>query len=93
MWMRDEPLLVAIARYPGGSYADPHAHGFDFVHNFVCDLLASTAQDGAANPGAPCALAGMLAAFAALPPFWLLQPRLFAERRRLGGAVRALGGM
>jgi hypothetical protein len=84
-------MLVAIALYPGGSYANPDARGFDVVNNFACDLVAETTKNGAPNPGARFATAGMLAVFAALFAFWLVVPRLFAELPRLGLAVRALG--
>jgi len=82
---------AAITLYPGGNTWNPTAHGYDHWRNALCDLLADVAPNGAPNPGAQLAALGMLAFTAGLFPFWLLLPRLFPSRPRLGAAVRALG--
>lgn len=84
---------AAMALYPGGTWLDRSARGHDFLRNFFCDLLAGVALNGAPNPGAPFATAALLTLPAGLASFWLIVPRLFARRARLGAAVRALGLM
>jgi hypothetical protein len=84
-------LAMAMMLYPGGNWMDHQARGHSFARNFFCDLLADVAVNGESNPGARFATAGMLSVFAALLPFWLLVPRLVAERPRLGAAMRTLG--
>lgn len=84
-------LAVAMARYPGGTWRDRSAPGHDFFGNFLCDLTSERALGGALNPGARLATGGMLALSLGLAPFWWLVPRFFADRLRLGSAVRSLG--
>jgi hypothetical protein len=84
-------LGSAMVLYPGGTWMDRSTHGYDFARNFFCDLLAGIALNGEPNPGSELAKIGILALALGLVPFWLLVPRLFAGRLRLGAAVRALG--
>ncbi len=50
--------FYAAFLYPGGSQANAHAIGFDWVHNYWCDLLHATAINGALNPARPIAIIG-----------------------------------
>lgn len=45
--------------YPGGSQAEATAQGFDWVHNYWCDLLGETATNGEPNTAQSYAIAAM----------------------------------
>ena len=83
---------AAMALYPGGTWWDATTRGARFWQNFLCDLEWNPALNGEPNPvGSRVAQASMLVLVAGFVPFWWLAPRLFAARRGLGAAVRALG--
>lgn len=46
--------------YPGGSKADANSIGFDWVHNYWCNLLNDAAINGAPNPGKTFAVIAMI---------------------------------
>ena len=50
----------ATIRYPGGSVAYPDREGFDWAHNYWCDLLTSVAMNGEANAAKPYGIASMI---------------------------------
>lgn len=60
----------ATTLYPGGNQADLHAPGFDWQHNYWCDLLSVWADNGQPNPARPVAVSAMLILGAALAFFW-----------------------
>jgi len=86
-------IAYAVARYPGGTWADHATHGYDPLHNFLCDLLEPTALDGEANAAsARASVTAVIVLAAGLTLTWWLLPALFPARaRRLGVPVRALG--
>ena len=43
-------LPLSVVAYPGGSWANPDATGFQFFVNYWCDLLRIMALNGAPNP-------------------------------------------
>src|SRR5260370_5416135 len=64
-------LVLAIASYPGGTSFDRSAPGHDLLRNFLCDLTAPVALNGAANPrGATLASLAILLLGVALILFW-----------------------
>jgi hypothetical protein len=83
-------IVYAMACYPGGTWADHHTHGYDPLHNFLCDLFEPVALDGTPNAASGPAIAAVLVIDAGLGLTWWLIPTLFASRR-LGVAVRMLG--
>ena len=88
-------MVYAVARYPGGTWADHATRGYDPMHNFLCDLLEPVALDGRANAAAArAAMSAMVVVGAGLAVTWWLVPALFpADARRLARAVRLLGGV
>ncbi len=53
-------LYIFAARYyPGGSQADAHSQGFDWVHNYWCDLLGAEATNGTKNAARPYGIMAM----------------------------------
>ncbi len=59
-------FLVAASIYPGGSQSYPDVKGFDWSQNYLSDLFAPAAVNGAANPSRYAAIPGMLALCLAL---------------------------
>jgi hypothetical protein len=53
-------LLIAIMVYPGGSMFDQYSVGFDLSKNFISNLFAASALNGAANPSRIWAYLGMI---------------------------------
>ncbi|MEO6546722.1 MAG: hypothetical protein ABIN94_01935 [Ferruginibacter sp.] len=53
-------MLIAISIYPGGSMFDKNAIGFDWSKNFISNLFAARAINGAKNYGRIWAYAGMI---------------------------------
>lgn len=91
---------AAMAMYPGGTWEDPHAPGHSHLRNFLCDLERPVAINGQPNElGAACATFSLLAFSLALGPFFLVAPRVFPDKRRLGrvagisGVLSSVGGV
>ena len=51
--------IVAAQFYPGGSQADKAAPGFDWVHNYWCNLMNERAGNGQLSASRPIALSAM----------------------------------
>jgi len=60
----------ATTLYPGGNQSDLHAPGFDWRHNYWCDLLSVWADNGHINPARPVAVLAMVVLGVALAFFW-----------------------
>lgn len=73
--------IVATFYYPGGSLAQKSTKGFDWVHNYWCDLTDQTARNGEINFARPIALSAMLILFSSLAVFWFHLPLLFQESK------------
>ena len=52
-------IVIATLAYPGGSLLNKNATGFDWSKNFISNLFATKAINGAENPGRIWALIGM----------------------------------
>lgn len=46
--------------YPGGSQANINSIGFDWVHNYWCDLMNENGMNEKPNPASPVAVAAMM---------------------------------
>jgi hypothetical protein len=53
-------LLIATIYYPGGTYKDVNAEGYDWVNNYISNLLRPLAVNGAENTARPFAILGVL---------------------------------
>jgi hypothetical protein len=86
--------LIALATrdYRGGNWFDSKATEHDFWLNFLCDLPREIGVNGQRSTAAGVAQAGLTTMLLALIPFWLLLPRWFPDRPRLGRVVR-IGGV
>jgi amino acid transporter len=52
-------LFAATTQYPGGSQHDKNAVGFNWQHNYLCNLLNEKAMNEMGNTAHPWAVAGM----------------------------------
>ncbi|MEO7309410.1 MAG: hypothetical protein ABIX01_03355 [Chitinophagaceae bacterium] len=87
-------LLIATKVYPGGSMFDKNSVGFDWTKNFISNLFAAKAVNGADNPGRLWADAGMLFLSLSFARFFIE----FSKRIPAKGAARVIkylgaGGM
>ncbi len=64
-------LSVATAKYPGGSEFDKMAIGFDWQHNYLCNLFDAFAVNGELNGGRFWAIGGMFAMCLAFALFFI----------------------
>jgi hypothetical protein len=53
-------MIIAISVYPGGSMYNEYAVGFDWKRNFISNLFATRALNGAENASRIWAYAGMI---------------------------------
>jgi len=82
--------IIATLNYPGGSTADKTAKGFDWLHNYWCDLTGEIAKNGEINSARPIALAAMLILCSSLTFFWYYLPLLF-NNFRYNNVIRYCG--
>jgi hypothetical protein len=82
--------IVATMLYPGGSDVDLHAKGFSWLHNYWCNLTASIAKNGQANPAQSVALTAQFILCIGLLFFWYRLPVLF-DQKKIYSAIRWLG--
>lgn len=52
--------MLSASLYPGGSQADLTHEGFDWVHNYWCNLTKVNSMNGALNPARPYAITGLV---------------------------------
>jgi hypothetical protein len=77
-------LFTAIAIYPGGTYKDRNAEGFDWTSNFISNLFEVKALNGADNPSRFWAYAGMIllpVSYAVF--FWRMSKKLPEKNARV----------
>lgn len=84
-------LVWAALLYPGGTWCEPQRPGYDLVRSFLCDPLHTRGLNGAPNPAAGWARAGLLLSGLAFVPFWAGMPRALGFGGARARAVRALG--
>lgn len=64
-------ILIATAVYPGGSQASATTTGFDWKQNYLCNLFAPTAVNGAPNTARVWAITGWFIFCASLAYFFV----------------------
>lgn len=67
--------IWATQIYPGGSTVYPETVGFDWVHNYWCDLMGSKAKNGIENPAALLSKMALIILSVSLMFFFWLFPR------------------
>jgi hypothetical protein len=72
--------IVAASLYPGGSFFNRAAVGYDWKTNYWCELLAATAKNGRPNPGRPFAFSAMIILAFSIGTCWYLLPLVMKHR-------------
>jgi hypothetical protein len=84
-------MVIAAVRYPGGTWCDPRAPGYQLLESFFCDVLHERGLNGSPNPGAPWARAALVSIGLGFAPFWWSIPWTMGLTPRRGSLVRVLG--
>lgn len=66
--------VVATLLYPGGSDIDRNAKGFNWLHNYWCELMAPHSQNRQENIARPVAILAMCVLAASLALIWYYVP-------------------
>lgn len=53
-------FMYSASKYPGGSRIHPEFIGFDWIHNYWCDLMAKESYNGHKNLARPAAVAAWI---------------------------------
>ena len=73
--------LFASTLYPGGSQMDAQSSGFDWVHNYWCNLTSQVTVNGALNPARPYAIAALFLLCASLGFFFVQFAQRFVDHQ------------
>jgi len=79
-------LILSTFYYPGGSNEDLSSIGYDWMHNYISNLLRPEAVNGEANKARPIALTGVLFLTASFGLFFVT----FSQRIRIKSASRII---
>lgn len=74
--------LYATTLYPGGSQANANAEGFDWVHNYWCNLMNEKARNGLVNPAQPFSVLALFILCLSLMVFFIQFAEFFTENKR-----------
>jgi hypothetical protein len=75
-------FIFAASAYPGGSANYPHANGYSFYHNFLCDIMNPITQTGIINNARFLAIIShMILSFTMISFFYIL-PKIFDVKNR-----------
>jgi hypothetical protein len=83
--------VVSTFYYPGGSFEDRNHKGFDWSHNYWCELMAARAKNGETNTARPIAITAMFVLAFSLGVFWFHIPRISDFRPYVKQVVRYCG--
>jgi len=83
--------VKAASLYPGGSVRYPESKGFDWIHNFWCDLLPTMAINGEINLAKPYGIAAMVLLCAVVGVFFVLFADAYAVGKRWKVIIKVLG--
>jgi len=85
--------IYASPLYPGGSQADSNSPGFDWFHNYWCNLLNLESINGEQNQARPYAISAMVLLCVAMSLFFiqfaqqLAQTKLWKNMIQFGGIL------
>ena len=84
--------------YPGGSQADVHTVGYDWVNNYWCNLFNKIALNGQFNPARPYAITAMIVLCGSVLVFiiqfsrWQITPRYWRIVVQASGVLSMVFG-
>lgn len=88
--------FYAATLYPGGSQAEVNSIGYDWVHNYWCNLLSINATNGQPNPARPVAISATIILCLSLLFFFVqfankvVQPKTWQKAILFGGSFSML---
>jgi len=91
--------IYSTTLYPGGSQADPNALGFDWIHNYWCNLTNELGMNGQPNPARPFAIAAMTLLCTSLWVFFIQFAQTFAKSKtwrvliQIGGTLSMISAI
>jgi len=88
-------MIVATSIYPGGSMFDMNSVGFDWTKNFISNLFATKALNGAENPSRIWACLGMIILPSCYAIFFINMSKKIPDKNaafilKYGGSVNIL---
>ncbi len=84
-------FFAAALKYPGGSINEPHASGYSFFNNFLCDVMNPEVRGGQQNAARGLAIFGHWILSLSMISFFYLLPEIFPVRNRNTRLVRIFG--
>ena len=75
-------FTIAAVAYPGGSDNYPHANGYSFYHNFLCDTMNPITQSGIVNEARFMAIISHLVLSFTMISFFYILPKIFTVKNR-----------
>ncbi len=83
--------FYASILYPGGSQHLSQSEGFDWFHNYWCDLMSAETVKGIDNPGAPFAIAALVCLCVSITGFFFLFSETLIKKPVLKKIIRMSG--
>ncbi|HMR87767.1 MAG TPA: hypothetical protein PKD51_06420 [Saprospiraceae bacterium] len=80
--------LYSSMLYPGGSQADLQSVGYDWVHNYWCNLMDDQAINGRPNPAKPFAILAMIILCLSLLVFFMQFALVFEDGKIWGHIIK-----
>lgn len=71
--------IYAATLYPGGSQENLQSEGFDWVHNYWCNLMNEEGMNEQHNPARPFAIAAMIILCSSLATFFIQFAQTFSK--------------
>lgn len=75
-------FIFAASAYPGGSANYPHANGYSFYHNFLCDTMNPITESGIINEARFMAIISHLILSFTMIFFFYTLPKIFSVKNR-----------
>lgn len=83
--------IYASTLYPGGSQNDLNSIGYDWIHNYWCNLLNEKGGNGMPNPARPIAILAMVILCLSLIQFFLQFASTIATHKYWQRIIRITG--
>ena len=77
--------------YPGGSYVNRQSEGYNWIHNYWCNLLGKYALNGQKNLSRPFAITSTAILCISIGYFYFLFPRYFDMKHHWKRVIQLMG--
>lgn len=86
-------FIYAASLYPGGSQKDISSLGYDWVHNYWCNLMNINSINGELNPARPYAISAMAILCISLAVFFIRYSKSLGDATLTSSAIKWGGCM